>query len=194
MVLNKKYFLFSFLLLFVFLIPRVSSSVETVMNNSISLKENIFVSVLSDKSSYCEPEVVQIATTVENRGNIAASGNLTTRVFDPYSKEIKNNTQNGTLNGGESKTFNTNYTVQISDFADLYTIRGNFSYSKEYKVGERNFRIKKGIGTLVASPSLIERTMRPGDSATDFIYPWLLYACYGATVSLNKTSGEPGSW
>ncbi len=188
---KKKYF---FLLFLIFFLVPISSGIETFMNSTVALKENIFLSVATDKSSYCEPEIVNITTTLENRGNYGASGNLTIKIIDSYENEIKNETWETSVNGGETKNFFSNYTVESSSPEGIYTVKSNFSYNKEFKYAETEFRVKKGIGTLVVSPLKIEKTMKPGDSSNETIYLWLLYPCYGTYASLNKSSGEPGDW
>jgi len=191
---EKKYFLI--ILLMLFLVPfSVKGARETVMNSSVASKENIFISLITDKTSYCEPEVADVTTTLENRGNLGTSGNLTTRIFDLSYSEIQSDVwQDTVLNAGETKNFTTNYSVQSNDSAGLYTVESNFSYNNEFKYYEKQFRIKSGIGTLSASPSNIEKTMMPGDSTNETVYLWLLYPCYGTNVSLNKSSGLPGDW
>lgn len=167
---------------------------ETFMNSSIALKENIFLSLSTDKDSYCEPELVNITNLIENRGNLQVSGNLTTKIFDPNNQEIKSQTWEFSVNGGERKYFITNYSVKASDSPGIYLIASNFSYNNESKYAEKSFRIKKGIGSLIVSPLEIEKTQKPGDSFNETIYAWLLYPCYGTFAQINKSSGEPGDW
>jgi hypothetical protein len=165
-------------------------ALETFMNSSIALKENIFLSLSSDKDSYCEPELVNITNLIENRGNLQVSGNLTTKIFDPNNQEIKSQTWEFSVNGGETKYFITNYSVKSSDSPGIYLIASNFSYNNESKYAEKSFRIKKGIGSLIVSPLEIEKTQKPGDSFNETIYAWLLYPCYGTFAQINKSSRD----
>ncbi|MEM7825630.1 MAG: hypothetical protein QW412_02095 [Candidatus Aenigmatarchaeota archaeon] len=164
------------------------------MNSTLALKENVFTSVIKDKDSYCEPELVNITTTIENKGNLEVSGNLTTRVLNPNNQEVRNEKWQVSIGGAEKKYFITNYSVKASDPPGIYTIKSNFTYNNEFKHSETSFRIKKGIGSLVVSPLEIEKTVKPGYSFNETIYLWLLYPCYGTNASINKSSGLPGDW
>ncbi|MEM5834902.1 MAG: hypothetical protein QXQ69_03585 [Candidatus Aenigmatarchaeota archaeon] len=164
------------------------------MNTTLALKENVFLSLYTDKDSYCEPELVNITNAIENKGNLEASGNLTTKIFNPDNQEIKSQTWQVLVRGAEIKHFITNYSVKASDSPGIYTIKSNFSYNNEYKYAETTFRIKKGIGTLVVSPLEIEKTLKPGSTIEEKIYLWLLYPCYGTNATINKSSGLPGDW
>ncbi|MGC8812630.1 MAG: hypothetical protein ACP5O8_03555, partial [Candidatus Aenigmatarchaeota archaeon] len=169
-------------------------SEETFINSTIALKENIFLSLYTDKDSYCEPELVNITNLIENRGNLLVSGNLTTRIFNPSDQEIKSQTWQTSVGGGERKYFMTNYSVKSSDEPGIYTVKSNFSYNNEFKYSEGSFRIKKGIGSLIVSPLEIEKTQKPGDNFNETVYAWLLYPCYGTLAQINKSSGLPGDW
>jgi hypothetical protein len=194
MVSMKKYFPF-LLLAFFFLVPNSFSKNQAVMNTSVMLASNVYTSVSTDKLSYCKPETVYVTNSIENRGNVGATGNLTTRILNPDGVEIQNSSwQNILVGGGEIKNFYLNHTVTDSDTAGMHTIRSNFTYDSKFRYAETQFRIKKGIGTLISSPSRIEKTMMPGDTVIEKVYFWLLYPCYGAYVYLNKTSGLPGDW
>jgi hypothetical protein len=165
------------------------------MNSSVTLAPNIFISTFSDKSSYCPPENITITTNVENRGNLGVVGNLATRIFDPNNVEFMNGSWlNINLSPGDKKNFYLNHTVTESDIAGIYEIVSNLTYSSTYKTAKGNFRIKQGIGSLVASPPYIEETAMPGDLIVREIYFWLIYACYGTYVYLNTTPGPPGDW
>ena len=197
MIPNRKYFFLFLVVVFLFSVPISfsQSQDQTVMNTSVKLAPNIFVSVYTDKSSYCPPEIVNITTKLENRGNLATTGNLTTMIYDPYWHEFMNGSWGSILlNPTDIKYFNLSHTVTEGDTAGVYTVESNFTYNGEYKYSETTFRIKQGIGTLVASPSKIEETALPGDTIVKKIYFWLVYPCHGTYVYFNATPGPPGSW
>ncbi|MEM5794556.1 MAG: hypothetical protein QXS48_05355 [Candidatus Aenigmatarchaeota archaeon] len=181
-------------LLFLLFLVKSCFSVETFMNTTLASKENVFLSLYTDKDSYCEPELVNITNIIENRGNLNAFGNLTTKILNPEGQEIKSQTWQASIGGAEIRYFITNYSVSASDSPGIYTVKSNFSYSNEFKYAETSFRIKKGIGTLVVSPLEIEKTLKPGNSFNETIYIWLLYPCFGANITINKSSGFPGDW
>ncbi|MEM5855748.1 MAG: hypothetical protein QW472_05550, partial [Candidatus Aenigmatarchaeota archaeon] len=96
-------------LLFFLILVKSCFSAETFMNTTLALKENIFLSLYTDNESYCEPELVNITNAIENKGNLEASGNLTTKIFNPDSQEVKSQTWQVLVRGAEIKHFITNY-------------------------------------------------------------------------------------
>jgi len=192
-VIRKPVLYLLFIILFLF--PLSFSEKRTTMNTSVDLAPNVFISTYTDKSSYCPPENISIATSIENKGNLGVNGDLATVVYDPYSNEFKRHDDfDVSLNPTEIKTFYLNHTVSESDVAGLYTSKSSYSYDGKTKNAEVNFRIKKGFGTLAASPSVIEKTVFPGDLIVENVYFWLLYPCHGASVVLNTSAGTPGEW
>ena len=191
--LRKSFIIFIISLFFLFFTATCQS--ESIMNATVKLAPNILIDVYTDKSSYCPPEIVNITTRLENRGNIGVLGNLSTEVLDPYGVYFLGNSwENVTLGPGYVNYFNITYQVTENDTAGIYTVKSNFSYDQDYKYAEANFRIKQGIGTLVASPPSIEETVMPGDTIVKKLYFWLLYPCYGTNVYLNTSTGPPGDW
>ena len=184
-------------LIILFIVPvlTLAATNQTIMNSSIKLAPNVFIFSSTPKSSYCPPELINITTRVENKGNLGVMGNLHVDVRDPYGVEFKNGSWSHiNLNPGDVKLFFLNHTTSEGDIAGIYTVYSNFSYDGEEKRDETTFRIKQGFGSLVASPSQIEETVFPGDTITKYIYFWLMYACHGTFVDLNTTEGHPGDW
>jgi hypothetical protein len=167
---------------------------ETFLNTSVALKENVFISVSADSPAYCEPDNVTITTTLENRGNSGATGNLSVKTFDSYGNEIYKNVSQATIGAGESKLFYDGYVIDPSYNAGMYTVRSNFSYPGVYRYADTSFRVKKGIGTLSSSPIILERYMKPGDTYSTNLFVWLFYPCIGADVTFNTSLGSPGNW
>lgn len=172
-----------------------SFSAEFNISFEITLAPNVFVTTSTDKSSYCPPEIVNISTTLQNRGNLGATAGLTDIVIDPHGYEFMNESWRDVfLNAADVGNFFINHTVTEEDPAGIYTVKSSLSYDGRSRLDEDYFRIKQHIGTLSVTPSRIDTTAMPGDVFRKTIYFWLLYPCYGAWVHLNTSEGPPGDW
>lgn len=192
---NCKKIVFYLLFLLFIVIKAASSNTQTTMNTSISLAPNLFLSVSTDKNSYCPPENVSIISSIENRGNLVGTSNLFLFVTDPYGTGFKNSSWNYiNVNAGQTQQIFYNYTVSDNDIAGIYTAEGNITWNGKTRYNETTYRVKKGFGSLVSSPSQIERTVFPGDVIAENVYFWLLYPCYATSVYLNTSEGPPGNW
>ena len=145
--------------------------------------------------SLCAGEDLIMKNELENIGVFNATGNLTDKIVDSFDNEIYSYTwSNLIVPVGETIYEMKTYTISDEDEAGEYTVIGNFTYDNRYSTSSFNFRICKGIGTLMVSPAKIEKNIERGDSATQDLVLWLDCACENAVAVLNKTSGAPGDW
>lgn len=193
---QKKNCLFILLVLLFFPHSALSlnQSNQTVMNTSVKFAPNVILTMTSG-NSFCPPSNVTVIADLINVGNDIAVGNLAMNAYNIYGFNYMSGNWSGvSINPVEEKFYNISRQVSDYDPAGIYSAESNFSYYNTYAYSSLNFRIKQGIGTLVASPSRIEETALPGDTIVKDIYLWLIYPCHGASAHLNTTSGPPGSW
>jgi len=179
------------ILIFFLLIPLAFS--QTLVNASVKWSENIILDTYTEKSSYCEPVLVNSTTKIENIGNLGVIGDLELKLFDPQLKEVySNRVTNLQLNPLDKYIMNKSFYFE-KNVTGLYTLNSSFSYDGKKIFDTYVFRIKRGIGALASSYYIIEKTVMPGDTLTVPVSFWLVYACYGAYVNLTK-GGETGNW
>ncbi|MDI6826318.1 MAG: hypothetical protein QMD36_03970 [Candidatus Aenigmarchaeota archaeon] len=156
---------------------------------------NVRVTVSTDRNAYCPNETINMTTKLENIGYFNATGNLSSKVVDPW-KNIKKeeNWLNIDLSANETKYYFMNYTVQDTDRIGDYKAKSDFMYDGHYNSSSVTIRIKNGEGILLTSPSSIAKTIYSGQSALQNLHMWLDYACVDTIAKINKSSGPPGDW
>ena len=156
------------------------------------------LTVRTDKElpdGYCPPEQVNITNKLDNVGDLNVTGDLTVKIFDPDGTEVYTNTWTDIeILVGETQYYNAYYTVQETDKASAYIVGSNFSYDGKFSYSERNFKVKIGIGTLIASPRRIEETIAPDKYKNKTLALWLVDACEDTTAILSKSTGDVGDW
>ncbi len=169
----------------------------------VSIRQISFIdlSVSAERYEYCMylPDTIEgpiiITNILTNRMNIPISGNLSTVVINPSGTHVLSDSWTGIdLAIDESKRLDTSYTLQEDDPAGDYNIESIFVYGINSTTIRSSFKYMKGIGTLVASPSNIEKTISEDHYSTQNLYVWLSNACNNSVVYLNKSSGVPGDW
>lgn len=183
-----------FYLLMIIIFFNSVQAASSVMNSSVGLFPNILIDVKSSSSSYCPGDIINITSNVTNIGNNQTTFKLEQKIFDQYSAVYTNYTwfDQQILPMQQSFYYLTKL-VEDSDTAGMYAVITNLTYPLNSTIYETNFRIKQKYGTLVSSPSFIEKTVFPGDFTVEDLYLWLLFPCYGANVVLNVT-GEVADW
>ena len=136
---------------------------------------------------YCPLETINITTEVKNTGTENITGNLSTLVI--YSNQTKKEEtwKEIQLNDDESLNFSTNYTVQPVDEEGIYEIVSNFTLDNNFTSATCSFKVKKGIGTLYASPGIIKDSIQAGTSKEYNLTLWLVDACNSTFASMNSS-------
>ncbi|MCX8179457.1 MAG: NEW3 domain-containing protein [Candidatus Aenigmarchaeota archaeon] len=184
-------FLLAVLLL---LLPLVESTEEVIMNSSVLLKANLLHDFQTSALSYCPNETINVTTIIENIGNNPTIFVLNKTIYNQYGSLFYNKSWLAQpINPLEKKSYYLIRNVTDEDIAGLYDVRMEIKYDNEIIKDRSTFRIKKSYGSLVASPAFIEETVFPGDFIGKNLYLWLLFACQGTTVTLNKT-GAVADW
>ena len=141
------------------------------------------------RPKYCPGDVVHINNTLENAGNMNVTGNLSTKILDSENQPIFSFDWNNTkILVNESKSFLTNYSIQIDDENGTYTVISNFTYPQNSTQVECPIIVNKGIGTLKASPSEIKDEIRAGNSKEYTLLIWLEDACNTSLARLNASA------
>ncbi|MCX8179027.1 MAG: NEW3 domain-containing protein [Candidatus Aenigmarchaeota archaeon] len=184
--------LFCLLALLIFINSVQAAS--SVMNSSVGLFPNILIDARPSSSSYCPGDVINITNNVTNIGNNQTVFRLDQKIFDQYSVLYTNETwYNQQILPMQQNFYYMTKLVGDNEIAGMYTVITNLTSPINSTLHETNFRIKQKYGTLVSSPSFIEKTVFPGDFIVEDLYLWLLFPCYGTNVRLNVT-GDISNW
>ncbi|MEM0473256.1 MAG: hypothetical protein QXF88_00865 [Candidatus Aenigmatarchaeota archaeon] len=167
---------------------------SSVMNSSVGLFPNVLIDVKPSSSSYCPGDAINITSNVTNIGNNQTVFRLDQKIFDQYSALYTNETwYNQQILPMQQNFYYMTKLVGDNDIAGMYTVITNLTSPLNSTLHETTFRIKQKYGTLVSSPSFIEKTVFPGDFIVEDLYLWLLFPCYGTNVRLNVT-GDISNW
>ncbi|MEM5878651.1 MAG: hypothetical protein QXF12_07290, partial [Candidatus Aenigmatarchaeota archaeon] len=167
---------------------------SSVMNSSVGLFPNVLIDVKPSSSSYCPGDTINITSNVTNIGNNQTVFRLDQKIFDQYSAIYTNETwYNQQILPMQQNFYYMTKLVGDNDIAGMYTVITNLTSPLNSTLHETTFRIKQKYGTLVSSPSFIEKTVFPGDFIVEDLYLWLLFPCYGTNVRLNVT-GDISNW
>ncbi|MFH8080600.1 MAG: NEW3 domain-containing protein [Candidatus Aenigmatarchaeota archaeon] len=182
------------LLLIFLLISLPICSAQVIMNSSVTAKPNLLFDFKLSSLAYCPNETINITSEVNNVGNLPTLFNLSKTILNQYLEIYDNVSWNDQpINPLEKRVYYFLREVKDSDIAGMYHVIIDLNYSGMTIRNQTSFRIKQSYGTLVSSPSFIEETVFPGDFINKDLYLWLMFACNGVTVTLNK-SGEIKDW
>ncbi|MEM5777117.1 MAG: NEW3 domain-containing protein [Candidatus Aenigmatarchaeota archaeon] len=182
------------LILLLLLIPSFVETNDIKVNSSVAAEANILLDITTSSISYCPGDLINITNQVQNIGNIPTIFILNTTTKNQYGALFANVTwSNQQVNPLEKKAYSLLKIVNESDIPGMYDVLSQLFYNNKKIENITNFRIKQSYGTIVSSPSFIEETVFPGDFISRDLYLWLLFPCYGVTVTLNKT-GQIADW
>lgn len=178
----------------ILLFLNVVNAAQSPINSSVGMYPNLLLSVMPTSSSYCPGDVVNITTNVTNAGNNQTVFLLNQSIYNQYNSLYSNQTwKNQQILPTQQRFYFLTKNVSDGDIAGIYNVYTDLVYFNNKTTYETNFRIKQRYGSLVSSPSFIEKTVFPGDFISEDLYLWLLFPCYGANVFLN-TSGDVANW
>jgi len=157
----------------------------------------VFIETDVYRTVYCIGENIDIINTLYNYNYSSIYGNMSVELFNhEVQTTVYYESLNDTIGPRQTKIYTFNYTLDQLDPLGWYTATGNFSFNngQNFTSDNAEFEVWSGIGSLIAAPPRIEKTIMGGNYSSQNISMWLDRACNSTTAILNATPGAPGSW